>query len=204
LRVAEGGWVPLVIAAAIGMIVHIWLKGRAYMAEQAQRDTVTMAEMAKMLAARPPRRVDGSAVFLTSDPDVAPVALLHNLKHNHVLHTQNIIVTVRNVTTPYVVEGERLSIVPIDENFIWVTLRYGYMETPDVPSDLFGSGMLQPGAGGTSFFIGRHMLSPSHEVGLPFWQDIIFIFLQRNASDPTDFFQIPPGRVVELGTRLEI
>ncbi|WP_221794054.1 potassium transporter Kup [Aquisediminimonas sediminicola] len=204
LRVIEGGWVPLVIAAAIGLVIRIWLKGRAYMADQTQRDTVSMADMAKVLEARPPRRVEGTAVFLTSDPKVAPVALLHNLKHNKVLHQQNIIVTVRNVTAPHIDDGARLSVEPIDENFVWATLRYGYMETPDVPSDLFGTGELSPGTAGTSFFIGRHMLTPSHEVGLPFWQDIIFIFLQRNASDPTDFFQIPPNRVVELGTRMEI
>lgn len=204
LRVVEGGWVPLVIAAMIGLIVHIWLKGRAYLASEAQRDHVTMAELAKALSARPPQRIAGTAVFLTADRDVAPVALLHNIKHNKVLHAQNLIVTVQNATSPRVAEEDRLSVTRIDENFLWATLRFGYMETPDVPAALFGSGSIQQDKAGASFFIGRHMLSPSHEVGLPFWQDIIFIILQRNASDPTEFFQIPPGRVVELGTRIEI
>lgn len=204
LRIIEGGWVPLAIAAAIGVVVYIWLKGRAYMATITQRDTINMADMASMLNNRPPHIVDGTAVFLTSNPEIAPVALLHNLKHNRVLHSQNILVNVVNETTPYVDSQTRLTVTPINNQFVAATLRYGYMETPEVPNDLFGTADLAPGTGGTSFFIGRHFLQPSHDVGLPFWQDIIFIFLQRNASDPTDFFRIPPNRVVELGTRLEI
>jgi KUP system potassium uptake protein len=160
--------------------------------------------MAAMLAERPPHIVDGTAVYLTSNPEITPVALLHNLKHNRVLHSQNIIMNVANEMTPYVDREARLSIVPLNSRFVAATLRYGYMETPEVPNDLFGTSAIAPGVGGTSFFIGRHFLQPSHDVGLPFWQDIIFIFLQRNASDPTDFFRIPPNRVVELGTRMEI
>lgn len=204
LRVIEGGWVPLAIAAMIGLVVHIWLKGRAYMAAEAQRDHVRMADLAQALSARLPTRIPGTAVFLTADPDVAPVALLHNIKHNKVLHAQNVIVTVKNATSPRIAEEDRLSVVRIDDNFEWATLRFGYMETPDVPAALFGNGVIRQDKAGASFFIGRHMLSPSHEVGLPFWQDIIFIILQRNASDPTELFQIPPGRVVDLGTRVEI
>lgn len=204
LRVVEGGWVPLAIAAIIGLVIHIWLKGRAFMASEAQRNHVTMADLAKILARRPPSRINGTAVFLTSDPVIAPVALLHNLKHNRVLHDQNIILTVHNANRPRVENDQRLSVQQIDANFTWATLSYGFMETPDVPSGLFGSGAVTAGTAGASFFIGRHMLSPSREVGMPFWQDIIFIFMQRNASDPTNFFQIPPNRVVELGTRIEI
>lgn len=204
LRVIEGGWVPLAIAAMIGLVIHIWLKGRAYLAAEAQRDHVSMADLAKALSARPPQRIPGTAVFLTADPEVAPVALLHNLKHNKVLHAQNVIVTVKNVTSPRISEEDRLSVARIDDNFEWATLRFGYMETPDVPAALFGSGVIRQDKAGASFFIGRHMLSASHDVGMPFWQDIIFIILQRNASNPTEFFQIPPGRVVELGTRVEI
>jgi KUP system potassium uptake protein len=204
LRVVEGGWVPLLIAAIIGLMIHIWLKGRAYLASEAQRGKVTMAELATVLAARPPQRIHGMAVFLTADPDVAPVALLHNLKHNKVLHDHNVIVTVKNATSPRVAKEDRLTVTRIDDNFQWATLRFGYMEKPDVPTALFGDGQIRQDKSGASFFIGRNMLSPSHDIGLPFWQDIIFIILQKNASDPTEFFQIPPGRVVELGTRIEI
>ncbi|KKC24064.1 potassium transporter Kup [Sphingomonas sp. SRS2] len=204
LRVIEGGWVPLLIAAGICLLVRIWLKGRVIMAEQLHRDRVSLDELAVTLAARPPHRIEGTAVFLTADPDAAPVALLHNLKHNRVLHQRNIVLTVSNATKPRISDAERLTIAPIDANFCRATLRYGYMESPDIPSDLHRSGEVPARPGGTSFFVGRHMLSASHDVGLPFWQDVIFIFLQRNASDPTAFFQIPPNRVVELGTRVEV
>ena len=204
LRVVEGGWVPLLIAAVIGLLIRIWLKGRAIMGAQLHRDTVSLDELAAALAARPPHRVEGTAVFLTADPLVTPVALLHNLKHNRVLHERNIILTVRNATKPRITDAKRLSVSSLDGNFCRATLLYGYMETPDIPSDLYRSGEVAARPGGTSFFVGRHMLSASHDAGLPFWQNIIFIFLQRNASDPTAFFQIPPNRVVELGTRVEL
>ncbi len=128
-------------------------------------------------------------MFLTSDPDVAPPALLHNLKHNQVLHEENILLTVRNSTRPYIDPAERMTLERIDGRFARVTLNYGYMETPDVPSD---------------FFVSRNSLAPSAEVGLPLWQAIVYSFLHRNAADPTAFFQIPPERVVELGSRVRV
>lgn len=204
LRVVEGGWVPLVIAAIIGMLIHIWVKGKAFLARQAHFDSVAMEDLAKALTARPPRRVEGTAVFLTSEPDVAPIALLHNLKHNRVLHNQNIILTVRSVTRPRVDESERVSVQPIDENFSAVSLTYGYMEVADVPNDLYRTGKVMSDRAGTSFFVGRNMLSPSHEIGLPFWQDLVFIFMHRNASDPTAYYHIPINRVIEMGSRVEV
>jgi KUP system potassium uptake protein len=204
LRVVEGGWVPLFIAAVIGLLIYIWVRGKAFLAEQAHKDSVSMVDLAKALAAREPRRVAGTAVFLTSDPDIAPVALLHNLKHNHVLHSQNIILTVNTVTRPRADAEERVSVTPIDDNFSRVSLTYGYMEAADIPADLYQTGKLVSDSAGTSFFVGRNMLSASHEVGLPFWQDIIFIFLHRNAADPTAFYQIPFNRVIEMGSRVEV
>lgn len=204
LRVIEGGWVPLVIAGIIGTVIHIWVKGRKFIADQTRKDSVSMVDLSKALAARPPRRVDGTAVFLTSDPDVAPVALLHNLKHNRILHSQNIILTVNTRTRPRVPEEERVDVIPIDDNFSRVTLTYGYMEAADIPTDLYKTGKVRSDRGGTSFFVGRNMLSPSHEIGLPFWQDLIFIFLHRNASDPTAFYHIPYNRVIEMGSRIEV
>jgi KUP system potassium uptake protein len=129
---------------------------------------------------------------------------MHNLKHNRVLHKQNIILTVNNVTRPRVSQDERVSVTPIDANFISVRLTYGYMETADVPTDLYQTGKVISDRAGTSFFVGRNMLSPKHEVGLPIVQELIFIFLHRNASDPTAFYQIPINRVIEMGSRLEV
>jgi KUP system potassium uptake protein len=204
LRVVEGGWVPLVIAAIIALVIQIWVRGKAFIAQQTHKDSVRVEDVAKMLAARPPRRVDGTAVFLTSDPEVAPVALMHNLKHNKVLHAHNIILTVKTVMRPRVSSDERVTVARIDDNFERVTLTYGYTESADIPTDLYESGKLASDRSGTSFFVGRNMPSPSHEVGLPFWQDVIFIILYRNAYDPTAFFQIPFNRVIEMGSRLEV
>ena len=205
LRVSEGGWVPLLVAAMVGTVITTWLRGRRLLAERLKSDGVSMDELAAALTARPPMRADGSAVFLTSDSAAAPVALLHNLKHNRVLHKANVILNVSIATKPRVASADRLTITRLDENFIRATLNYGYMETPDVPSDLLGDGRIGTLPGGTSFFIGRNSVGASAKHGgMPFWQDIIFIFLQKNASDPTAFFRIPPNRVVELGTRIEV
>jgi len=204
LRVTEGGWVPLLVAAIIGGVVYTWIKGRRLLGEATYGDGVPLVDLAKVLTLRPPKRVDGTAVFLSSDPTNTPTALLHNMKHNHVLHRQNIIVTVATGTRPRVAPHDRLSVMRIDENFAHATLNYGYMEQPDMPSDLLSDGRIGGLQGGTSFFIGRNSVGAAHRRGMPFIQDIVFIFLQRNASDPTSFFRIPPNRVVELGTRIEI
>lgn len=204
LRVIEGGWVPLAVGACIALLIFIWVRGRAFLAEDARRAAVNMKELAPALNAGSASTARGTAVFLTSDPDVAPPALLHNLKHNQVLHEENILLTVRASTRPHVDPAERMVLERIDGRFARVTLTYGYMETPDVPSDLHGDGRLPVRAAGTSFFVSRNSLSPSADVGLPLWQAIVYSFLHRNAADPTAFFQIPPERVVELGSRVRV
>lgn len=204
LRIVEGGWVPLLIAAMIGVMIATWREGRGLIAEQMRADTVSMDDLAAALVTRPPRRVEGTAVFLTSDPSVAPVALLHNLKHNRVLHAANVILNVATATRPHVALEDRLRIAPLDANFVRATISYGYMDTPDIPADLMRGGDIGSGRGGVSFFVGRNSVGAARKKGMPFWQDVIFIFLQKNASDPTTFFNIPPNRVVELGSRIEV
>ena len=154
-----------------------------------------------MLQARPPHRAPGMAIFLTSDPDVAPVALMHNLKHNKVLHEKNVILTVRTSERPRVKEADRVRMEPINDDFKKVTVTYGFMETPNVPRalGLCRKKGLKFDIMSTSFFLGRRSLIPSARQGMPLWQDRLFIFLMRNAANPTDFFHIPPGRVVEFG-----
>jgi KUP system potassium uptake protein len=204
LRVAEGGWVPLLVAAILGLTIATWIRGRNLLGDLTSRDLVPMADLARALAMRPPTRVEGTAVYLTSSPEVAPVALLHNLKHNRVLHRRNVILSVVTASEPHLREEERLRIEAIDDNFTRASLNYGYMESPDVPSDLLRDGRIGREPGGTSFFIGRNSIGMAKKRGMPIWQDIIFIFLQKNASDPTTYLQIPPNRVVELGSRIEI
>jgi KUP system potassium uptake protein len=203
LRVTEGGWVPLLVAAMIGTGIAIWLKGRTLLEARTRADTIRLDDLAAALATRPPQMVDGTAVFLAADAVTAPAALLHNLKHNRVLHAHNIILAVRTASQPHITPGERLVIAPLDARFTRATLTYGYMDTIDVPADLMADGRFSP-ADGASFFIGRNSVGAAHKQGMPLWQDVIFILMQRNAADPTQFFRIPPNRVVELGSRIEV
>ena len=159
-----------------------------------------------MLGARPPHRAPGTAIFLTSEPDVAPVALMHNLKHNKVLHERNIILTVKTADVPRVYESERCQIAKINDDFTKVVLNYGFMESPNVPKalGLCRKQGLKFDIMSTSFFLGRRSVVPSAQSGMPLWQDRVFIFLMRNAANPTDFFKIPPGRVVEMGAQVTV
>jgi KUP system potassium uptake protein len=204
LRVVEGGWVPLTIAAAILLVIWTWVRGRRIVSELEYDAALPIIDMAAALARRPPARVAGSAIFLTAHAELTPHALLHNLKHNHVLHRDNFITTVRTLQKPYCEPDERLKITRIDDNFSTIELRYGFMEQPSVRDDLIRVGMAVPDAKMASFFIGRNSYSLSAEQGMPMWQDMLFLALYRNAADPTDYFNIPPNRVIELGAQYAI
>ncbi len=207
LRVIEGGWVPLAVACVIGLLIVTWMRGRKIVGAFEGRQAIPLADLAAALAKRPPERVEGTAVFLTANPANTPGALLHNLKHNKVLHARNLIVSVRTADRPMVLPEERLHVQAVDDNFTAVILKYGFMETPDVPADLARGGddaMAPIDPMKTSYFIGRNTLKASADEGMPLWQDRIFMFLQRNASDPTDFLRIPPGKVLELGEQVTV
>ncbi len=204
MRVTEGGWVSLAIGALVLVVMWTWIRGRSYIRMLEADASIPLAEMVTSLAKRPPTMVDGVAVYLTARNELTPHALLHNIKHNHVLHRHNYVTTVRTLQRPHCDEAERLTIEPIDERFSRVTLNYGFMETPDVREALIAAGALIPEAAKASFFIGRNNYAFSSDVGMPMWQDVLFIALHRNAADPTDYFNIPPGRVIELGTQYTI
>ncbi|MFM2301138.1 MAG: hypothetical protein RLZZ84_874 [Pseudomonadota bacterium] len=204
LRVAEGGWVPLVVAASMGLVIFTWLKGSKAAQERTSEMGAGMDELAQALAARPPVRIEGTAVFLTQDLGIAPAALLHNLKHNKALHRCSILLRVETLTKPWVEPEDRLVLDRIDDNFARARLRYGYMDTIDVPSDLARSPGLLAGRGGTSFFVGRSAIRFATKPLLPRWMTAIYMFLHRNAADPTAYFAIPPNRVVELGSQIEL
>jgi KUP system potassium uptake protein len=206
LKIPDGAWMPLVLGAVIVLIMWTWTRGSQILTEKARKDSLPLTDLIEMLRARPPHRAPGTAVFLTSDPDVAPVALMHNLKHNKVLHEKNVILTVRTTDRPRVPESERFVMEPINDDFKKITLNYGFMESPVVPRAL---GLcrrqgLKFDIMSTSFFLGRRSVVPSANHGMPLWQDKLYIFLMRNAANPTDFFHIPPGRVVELGTQVSV
>ena len=207
LRVIEGGWVPLAIAAAIGLLIATWVRGRDIVKVFEKQQSIPLVDLAAALAKRPPERVEGNAVFLTANPHAAPGALLHNLKHNKVLHARNLILSIRTADRPVVDAAHRATVERVDDNFSIVILHYGFLESPDVPRDLgFGNKGEKQGldAMQTSFFIGRNTLKPDADKGMPLWQDRIFMFLQRNANDPTEFLRIPPGKVLELGEQVTV
>jgi KUP system potassium uptake protein len=159
-----------------------------------------------MLEKRPPQRVPGTAVFLTSDPVSAPTALMHSLKHYKVLHEKNVILTIETAPTPRIDPVERVRLEQISATFTRVTLRFGFMESPNVPKALAIARKLgwQFDIMSTSFFLSRRALKPAAHSGMPRWQDHLFIALSRTANDATDYFQIPSGRVVEVGTQVTV
>jgi KUP system potassium uptake protein len=206
LKIPDGAWLPLTLGGALVLTMLTWAGGTKTLTEKSRRDSVLLTDLIEMLKKRPPHRVAGTAIFLTSDGEVAPVALMHNLKHNKILHEKNIILTVRTTNTPRVQDGDRISIEVLNEDFKKVTLNYGFMESPNLPKAL---GLcrklgLKFDIMSTSFFLGRRSVVPSANSGMPLWQDKLFIFLMKNATNPTEFFHIPPGRVVELGTQVTV
>ncbi len=206
LKIPDGAWLPLTLGGGLVLTMLTWAGGTKTLTEKARRDSVLLTDLIEMLKKRPPHRVAGTAIFLTSDGEIAPVALMHNLKHNKILHEKNIILTVRTTNTPRVQDADRISIEVLNEDFKKVTLNYGFMESPNLPKAL---GLcrklgLKFDIMSTSFFLGRRSVVPSANSGMPLWQDKLFIFLMKNATNPTEFFHIPPGRVVELGTQVTV
>ncbi|HEX7758099.1 MAG TPA: potassium transporter Kup [Caulobacteraceae bacterium] len=206
LKIPDGAWLPLAFGAAMVTLMWTWSRGVQILSEKTRRDSVPLKELIEILAVRPPHRAPGTAIFLTSEPDVAPVALMHNLKHNKVLHEKNVILTVATAETPRVKEEDRIKIHPPNGDFTKVVLTYGFMESPNIPKALAQCRKqgLKFDIMATSFFLGRRSVVPSANSGMPMWQDRLFIFLMKNAANPTDFFKIPPGRVVELGTQVSV
>jgi KUP system potassium uptake protein len=206
LKIPQGAWLPLLLASLLVLIMLTWATGTRTLTEKSKRDSVALLDLVDMLKKRPPHRVAGTAIFLTSDADAAPVALMHNLKHNKILHEKNIILTVKTIGVPRVPEEKRVTIEIINDDFKKVTLSYGFMESPNLPRAL---GLcrklgLKFDIMATSFFVGKRSVVPSANSGMPLWQDKLFIFLMKNATNPTEFFHIPPGRVVELGTQVTV
>jgi KUP system potassium uptake protein len=206
LKLFEGAWVPLLFGFAMAITIWTWRRGAAILIAKTRRTEVPLTDLIKSLEKRPPHIVKGTAVFLTSDPNFVPTALLHNLKHNKVLHEHNVILTIETAQTPRVDPADRVRMEPISDQFAIVRLRFGFMESPNVPKALVIARKLgwQFDIMATSFFVSRRSLKPSAQSGMPQWQDRLFIALSRSANDATDYFQIPTGRVVEVGTQVTI
>ncbi len=206
LKVPEGGWFPLVIAAAVYLLMTTWRRGRAILADRLYADALPMDLFLQRVSPQSPQRVAGTAVFMTGNPDVVPHALLHNIKHNKVLHERVVVLTVIIEELPRVSPQKAVYVEKLGKGFFRVILRYGYLEQPHIPRALelcrrYG---LHLDMMETSFFLGRETLIPSKTAGLPSWREPFFILLSKTALSATEFFCIPPGRVVELGTQVEI
>ena len=206
LKLLEGAWVPLLFGLAMALMIWTWRRGTGILTIKTRRIEVPLVDLIKSLEKRPPHIVKGTAVFLTSDPSFVPTALLHNLKHNKVLHEHNVILTIETAQTPRVDLAERVRMETISDRFSTVRLRFGFMESPNVPKALVIARKLgwQFDIMSTSFFVSRRALKPSAQSGMPLWQDHLFIAMSRSANDATDYFQIPTGRVVEVGTQVTI
>ncbi len=206
LKLFHGGYVPVLLAIGLVVLMWTWVRGTKILFDKTRKTDVPLLELVGMLSKSPPVRVKGMAVFLTSDPETAPASLLHNLKHNKVLHERNVILTVRSADTPRVAEEERVKLSRVTDDFWRVDMVYGYMESPNVPKSL---AMLRKQGFkfdimSTSFFLSRRSIKPSPNSGMPIWQDNLYISLSKGATDATSFFQIPTGRVVEVGTQVTI
>jgi KUP system potassium uptake protein len=198
--------VPLLFGVTMAVIIWTWRRGSAMLINKTRRTEVPLDDLIRSLEKRPPHIVKGTAIFLTSDPAFTPTALLHNLQHTKVLHEHNVILTIETAQTPRVDPAERVRMEAVSEKFAKVRLRFGFMESPNVPKALAIARKLgwQFDIMSTSFFVSRRSLKPSSHSGLPRWQEHLFIALSRSANDATDYFQIPTGRVVEVGTQVTI
>ena len=206
LKVFEGAWAPLLFGASMVLLILTWRRGSHILALKSRKIEVPLASLLDNLEKHPPHIVKGTAVFLTSDPEYSPSALLHNLKHNKVLHEHNVILTIVTADTPRVTDEDRVQMSKVSPRFSRVSLRFGYMESPNVPKALAIARKhgWQFDIMSTSFFLSRRSLKPAAHSGMPRWQDRLFIGLARSASDATDFFQIPTGRVVEVGNQVAV
>lgn len=209
LKIHDGGWVPVMMAAIFTVLMWTWKRGTAILFEKTRRIDVplqTFVPMVEKKSDHAPASVPGIAIFLTSDPQTAPAALLHNIKHNHVLHEKNVILTIRTVNKPRVSIEERYRVEKISERFTTIELRFGFMQSHNVSRALaylrktgFKFDIMS-----TSFYLGRRKLVPDAESGMPMWQDRLYIAMASTATDPSDYFHLPANRVVELGSHVII
>ena len=206
VKVLEGGWVPLLLAGSSMLLMWTWVRGTAFLSAKTHRDSISTRDLIRMLQKSKPVRVPGTAIFLTSDPEVAPSALMHNLKHNKVIHERVVILSVKTSDSPRVAGANRFQLEKLSEDFTKIILNYGYMEIPRMPAAL--ANMRKAGLRfdimTTSFFLGRRTLKASPNSGMPVWQDKLYIALTKQAATATDFFSNPSDRVVELGAQVTI
>jgi len=206
LKLFEGGWFPLLIGAAILVLMLTWRDGRDILNEKRKEEAMDLTSFLEAVFVSPPARVDGTAVFLTSGKGSVPNAMLHNLKHNKVLHAQNLFVNVQNHEVPWVSDSERLVVNSLGHDCWQVVIHYGFKDNPDVPgalAQLRGMGCeVSPMT--TSYFLSRDSIVPTIGTGMAQWREKLFAQMHLNASSAADFLNLPSNSVVELGSKIEI
>jgi KUP system potassium uptake protein len=206
VKIADGGWYPLLLGALVFTLMITWRRGRRILAEQLRTEQQSLDDFLRSLKASPPIRIPGTAVFMTSSAATIPPILPHHLEHNRVLHEQVVLMCVETEEIPRVAASERLKIVGLAAGFYRVVVRYGFMQTPNIPVALrLCEAMGIPvDLETTTFYLGRETLLARKDIGLPLWQDHLFDFLSRNATRATAFYHLPPERVIEIGIQVEI
>jgi len=206
VKVIDGGWFPLVIGALMFTLMMTWKQGRHLMSQSLRNDAIDLGSFLNSVFISPPTRVPGTAVFLVSDQGLTPNALLHNLKHNKVLHERNLFVTVKHHEVPWIPADQRCEIEPLGHDCWQVTLNFGFKNEPDVPNAL--RQLSEQGCSvedmDTSYFLSRDIVIPTMGGGMADWREKLFAGMHRNAAAAADFLRLPTTRVVELGSKVEI
>lgn len=206
IKVADGGWFPLLIAALVFIAMSTWKKGRQILSERLDATSIPIDKFLEGIETQSLARVPGTAVFMFGKRDGTPPTLIRNIKHNKVLHEQNIILNVQTGETPHVPVENRVEVESLNHGFFRIVIHYGFMEDPDIPEVL--KSIAAPGLNlnleQTSFFLSRERLFATSRPGMAIWREHLFVWLSRNARGATSFFRIPPDRVVELGEQIEL
>jgi KUP system potassium uptake protein len=206
LKVLTGGWVPLAIGGGLILLMATWVQGTRLLRAKVIKEGLPLSDFLKIIAQRAPTRIAGTAIYLTSEPDTTPPALMHSLKHYRVLHEKNVMLRVVSEPRPYLADSERADMAELGDGFWALTVRYGYMETPNIPKAL--ASLRKKGFKfdimATSFFLSRRTIVASSASSFSAWRRQLYVFLSKNSADPTSFFHLPPGRVVELGTQVSL
>jgi KUP system potassium uptake protein len=207
LKIVEGGWIPLLIGGFLMIVMVTWRRGSKIVATRTIRDEIDLGEFVTTISASSSiSRVRGMAVFLTGNPNSTPTALMHNLKHNKVLHDKNIILRVVTEDVPRVADSERATVETVTDSLAKVTLRFGYMETPNVPRALVACRPMGLAFDimSTSFFLSRRVVRSAPKSEMPRWQNLLFINMAKWSDDASLYFQIPTGRAVEVGMQINV
>ncbi|WP_297914846.1 potassium transporter Kup [Thiomonas sp.] len=207
LKVDHGGWFPLVFGAAVYTLLSTWKRGRSLLKRQLQEHALNLKDFVHSLSTYPPTRVEGTAIYLTPNAETVPHALLHNLKHNKVLHERVVFLSAQAADVPHVGPDQGIDLRPMEEGIYLLHVRYGFKDEPDIQKllkDCERLSGLEFHLMETSFFLARQTIVPSKIPGMALWREVLFSWMSRNAQEASDYFRIPPNRVVELGTQIEI